>query len=362
MKIIRNVVLVAAFAALRAHGAQCFSEAVHVTEAVERQVLPVKKIPGRAVALADVRVVPLVRGRIVKVAFRNGSSVKAGDLLYLVDSSAYEGRLRVAEARAEVARINAENARINYERRKSLAGRGVSQEALEKAQGERDAAAAALKEVQSACDIAKGELANCRICAPIDGIAGRTTKTEGDYIGDSSPLVNIVKLSPVYVAFSLSNGEFLRMFNGKSEAACSNAVVRLTLSDGTEFAETGSLEYVESVVDVRTDSIRMYALFRNAAGILRPGGSVSVTLSDKRPRKSIAVPLEAVKLDSKGTYVWVLDSDDLAVRRNVVCGRIDEGFRSVFSGLSLGERVVVDKGGCVVEGMKIDTSARIGAK
>ena len=323
---------------------------VRIVEAVERQERPVKRIPGRAVAVADVRVVPLVRGRIVEVAFRNGSSVKAGDLLYRIDPGAYQARLNVAEARAEVLRVKAKNAQRNYERRKAIVGRGVSQEDVENSMADRDSAAAVLKEAEAALDIARADLANCMICAPISGIVGTSAKAAGDYVGDSTPLVDIVQTSPMRVGFALSNGEFLRMFGGRSDVACSNAVVRLSLSDGTVFPEEGTLDYLENSIDAGTDSIRMYASFCNEAGLIRRGGAVSVALSDRRPRKGVAVPLEAVRVDSKGTYVWGVDSKGAAVRRDIVCGRLDGDFRFVFSGVSAGDRVLIDRGSRVVEG------------
>lgn len=331
-----------------------------VAEAVERIEQPVKKIPGRAVAVADVQVVPLVHGRITEVAFKSGASVNAGDLLYSIEPAVYQAKVRIAESRVAVLAVKAKNANRNYERRKSLVGRGVSEEEVERAMGERDSVAALLREAEASLDVAEAALSNCRICAPISGVVGTSAKSVGDYIGDAAPLVNIVQMSPVRVGFSLSNGEFLRMFEGRSQVACSNALVRLTLSDGTMFPEEGALEYVENSIDSKTDSVRMYAVFGNGDGVIRPGGVVSVTLSDKRLRKSVAVPVEAVRLDSKGMFVWVVGSgcgaSATVKRRAIVCGRMDGGCRSVFSGVHAGERVVVDGVSSISEGDVIEVS------
>lgn len=335
---------------------------IRVVEVVERGERPVKRIPGRVVSLADVDVVSQVRGRIEEVAFKNGAFVHAGDLMYRIAPEMYQAKVSEAEARVEASRVKASGAQRNYERRKALGSRGVSQEGVENARGERDSATAMVKAAESALALARLDLANCRIVAPISGVAGTSLKAAGDYVRDGITLTSVVQIAPVRVRFSLSSGEFLRMFDGRAGVACSNAVVRLTLADGTLFSENGSVEYVENVVDEKTDSIRMYARFENVSEVLRPGGSVSVSLSDRRPRNGLVIPSGAVCLDADGAYVWVVDDGGVVRRRNIVCGRLDGGWRFVFSGLAKGDRVVADGDSYVEEGMTVDVASGVSQK
>lgn len=315
-----------------------------------------KNLPGRAMAVANVDVFPNVAGTVVEAALRNGAPVKKGDLLYRIDDSGFKVKLQIAEARAEGCRVKLEAAKKGYERRQKLGGGGISQEALENAKSSMDAAQAEMKAVEADLALAKGDLAGCRIVAPIDGTVARVLKGVGDRVRSETVVASIVKLSPICVRFSLSEGEYLRMFGGRDSVASSNAVVSLTLSDGSAFPEEGRFERAEKFVDAASDSLQLYAQFPNLEGVLRPGAFVSVTLKDRRPIVRRVIPASAVAWDAKGPFVWVVDSENVVSRRPVECGRIDGGSRHVMGGLEEGERVVVSGVHKLASGMKVDVA------
>ena len=321
-----------------------------------------KNLPGRAVAVANVDVFPNVAGTVVEAALRNGAPVKKGDLLYRIDDSGFKVKLQIVEARVEGCRVRLDTAKKSYERRQKLEGGGISQEALENAKSAMDAAKAEMKAIEADLALAKGDLAGCRIVAPIDGTVSRVLKGVGDRVRGETVVASIVKMSPISVRFSLSEGEYLRMFGGKDSVASSNAVVSLTLSDGSTFPEEGRFERAEKFIDEATDSLQLYAQFPNADGILRPGAFVSVTLKDRRPIIRRVIPASAVAWDAKGPFVWVVDSENVVSRRAVECGRVEGSRRHVMSGLEEGELVVVTGVHKLAQGMKVDVANAGGAK
>jgi membrane fusion protein (multidrug efflux system) len=112
----------------------------------------------------------------------------------------------------------------------------------------------------------------------VSGLAGSAAKVVGDFVSPSTVLVNVSSISPVRIRFSISNADFLRLFDADCEKAARTAKITLALADGRAFPETGQIEYAENAVDSATDSIRMYALFQNSGKAIRPGSSVTVEM------------------------------------------------------------------------------------
>lgn len=314
-----------------------------------------KNIPGCAVAIKSLDVLPQVEGVVIETLPGRGAPVKSGDLLCRLDDTRYRAKVLRAEAKVEGCEIRLRNAKRNYDRRNALAQRGVSAEEVENALGGKELAAAELKSAQADLALANAELGACRILSPMDGVVAAVKKSAGDKVSSSSVLLTIVQTSPMLVCFSLSGSEYLRMFSGDDGIARSNAVIRLTLSDGTSYPEEGEVCSVDSVMDSQTDSLRLYAKFPNAKGILRSGAFVSVMLTDRRPKKMPSVPVSAVSMDAKGPYVWIVDDSGVVSRRAIKCGRIVGKMRHVLEGLCEGERVVVGDVRMVSPGQKVET-------
>ena len=311
-----------------------------------------KNIPGRVVAVANVEVVSPVEGRVVEVASRVGATVKEGDLLYRIDESGY--RTKVEGAENLVAKCAGDLRLAQTTCARVMNSKGISEEQKDKATNAVLAAEANKKDADMALRRAKADLAACRIVAPISGVVDSLSKTVGDHMKGGADAARVVKRSPALVRFALSSGEFLRMFNGMDGVACSNAVVRLTLSDGSPFPEEGVVESVRSMIDERTDSLSFTARFPNANGILRAGGFVSVTLTDRRQIMRYAVPASAVAWDAEGPYVWVVDESGVVSRRGITCGRLEGASRHVMAGLGEGEAVVAGGVHRLEAGMKVE--------
>ena len=294
--------------------------------------------------MAQVNVIPQVSGEILEVGFENGAIVKKGDLLYRLDPVKYEAAVKNAEAKVAECKAALGYAELSYSRHQKLVNtRAVSLDAVDNALSARDSALAALAAAQADLTSARDDLRHCRIVAPIPGKLGTTQFTAGNYLQKGQgTLVTLIQAAPIRVRFSISNAEFLEMFGGKASALQADGIVSLTLADGRDYMEDGQVEYVDNASDDQTDTIQVFALFPNKDRILRPGGTVSVTLQSRKGVKKMAVPPSAVMQDMHGSCVWVVKKDRTVERRYIVRDTTESEIQFVASGLKVGETVVAD--------------------
>lgn len=318
--------------------------AVPVTAAVEVRDVQERNYPGRVVAVAQVNLTARVSGEILEVGFRNGEVVKAGQLLYRLDSVKYEAAVKNAEAKVAEYQARIAYAQRNYDRNRLLSeSQAVSRDTLENAQSELKAYQAALAAAEADLAAAKDDLFHCRILSPIDGKIGTNNYTVGNYVtGSSGTLATLVQTMPIRIRFSISNRDFLDMFGGRTKNICAGGEVALTLADGSAFPEKGKIEYVDNSADESTDTMRVFALVDNKNRVLKPGGTIGVTLKNTAGSGKPAVPPSAVRQDVMGAFVWVVDADNTARKRYVVRGRVTQDLQLIESGLKVGERIVVE--------------------
>ena len=327
-----------------------------VVDVAEVADFKTRTYPGRVVPVAQVNVVPQVSGEILEVGFENGTAIKAGQLLYRLDSVKYEAAVKNAEAKVAECKANLSYAELSYTRHKKLLeSRAVSLDAVDNALSQRDSSRAAYAAAQAELISAKDDLKHCRIVAPIDAKIGSTAFTKGNYVTTSSgTLVTLVQYRPIRVRFSISNREYLEMFGGTTKSLREDGVVELVLADGRTYDEPGEIEYTENAADERTDTMQVYALFKNDSFNLKPGGTVTVTLTTKKGVLRPAIPPTAVLQDVQGPYVWVVGSDGRASRRTIARGDVSGDWLFVEKGLKKGERIVGDGAHKVHKGMVVN--------
>lgn len=329
-----------------------------VCEVVERMHREESVFPGRVTSVERVDVVPQVSGEILEVSFANGSKVEKGDVLYRLDKVKYEAAVKNAESTVAECKAKAAYAALSHERHKRLLeSRAVSEDEADNARAQRDASRAALAAAEATLVAARDDLEHCTIISPIHGRIGTTAKTAGNYVkAGSEPLVSILQLVPIRVAFSVSNREILDVFGGDVASRRDSVAVTVTLSNGQVFDEQGEIEYAENAADETTDTVMLYALFQNESLLLVPGGTVAVTLAAKEGVARLAVPASAVLQDTQGPYVWVVGENGMAERRTIARGDVDDGWVLIEKGLAKGERVVAEGGHKVRRGMKVEAA------
>ena len=329
-----------------------------VCEVVEKPDMSVSTYPGRVVPIAQVNVVPQVSGEILEVCFENGAMVKEGDVLYRLDPVKYSAAVKNAEAKLAECKANLSYAELSYARHKKLLEtRAVSLDAVDNALSQRDSSRAAYAAAQASLISAKDNLAHCTIVAPISGKIGSTTMTRGNYAkAGENMLVTIVQVSPIRVCFSMSNRRFLDLFSGLTRRLREESMASVFLANGMPYAGKGNFDYVENTADQLTDTIQVYYQYENKEGLLRPAGTISVTLASKKGAMRPAVPPTAILQDIQGPYVWVLDKENRAERRSVARGDLSGDWVMIEKGVKVGERIVADGAHKAKRGMTIEAA------
>ena len=205
-----------------------------------------------------------------------------------------------------------------------------------------DIEVAALLAAQAQLITAKDTLKNTKTVSPINGIAGVTAFTKGNYLTPSSGvLTSVIQINPIRVCFSMSTADYLELF-GSENALKRLARITVTLPNGKPLREQGKVELINNAANVRTDSIQVYALFPNKTRKLIPGSTVSVTLEKIVSGKYPAIRPSAVMHDAKGSFVYVPDAKNIVTKRYISCGNINGDYQLVTKGLKAGERVVIN--------------------
>lgn len=318
-----------------------------------------RRYTGHVVSSSSVSLTPRVSGEVLGVLFKEGESVKTGDLLYELDPIRYEASVKNAEAKVAEYKAKLAYAENSFNRAENLyQEKAASKDNMENALSEYEAAHALLLAAEADLITARDDLKNTRVFAPIDGKVSLTKYTKGNYVTpNSGALATIVQTNPLRVTFSLSNRDFLSMFRTE-EALKGKAAIRLRLADDSVYDLPGIVELVDNQANRQTDTIQVYAKFDNPEGILIPESTVTVLLSRTNGHMAPAVPPSAVMHDAKSAYVYIVTDGDVVERREVALGANDGETQIVKVGLKPGEKIVVDgmhktmPGGTVVPVMR----------
>lgn len=308
------------------------------------------ELPGRLEARRSAQVRARVPGIVQQRLFTEGSLVKAGQPLFKLDAGAYEAAL--ASAQAGVARGEAlvAAAQAEVERNRPLAeAKAISaqewlvrQTTLRQAQAELATARAAVQGARVNSDYTV-------IKAPISGRIGRSQVSEGALVGqgDVAPLAVIQQTDPLYVNFTQSAADVLRLRravdSGQLQRASGGATeVRVLLGDGSQYPLPGRLLFTDPTVDATTGQVSLRAELPNPNGLLFPGLFVTVRLTQASTAQGIRLPQQAVTRGSTGDTVLVVGDDNKPVPRQVKISGAVGGAWVVLDGLKAGERVIVD--------------------
>ena len=304
-------------------------------------------LPGRVVASGVAEVRPQVDGIIVERLYEEGAHVKVGDLLYRIDSATYEAQVAAAEAQVAQAQARLTSAEKDADRVRALVDRrATSQQALDDAVAERDAADAGLKVAQAELLAAQIDLDRTTIRAPLSGIIGRSLTTQGSLVtaGQAAPLAIIRTIDPVLVDVTQSAAEIIAWRRGATAERLADAqqTVTLTLADGKPYEETGLLTAAEPYVHEQTGVVTLRLEFPNPTELLLPGMYVQVELPQAVARNVILAPQEGVMRDHRGRPIaYVVNGDDVVEERVLAVLQAHGAFWVTADGLADGDRIVV---------------------
>lgn len=322
--------------------------AVSAAAVIAKSITYWDEFPGRVVAIENVEIRPRVGGYIDSVKFKEGDEVKKGDVLFVIDRRPFQAQASRAEAELVRAKTQAELARTQAERaKKLLEGRVISQEEYDQRIASDAEAAAAVRAAAAAAESARLDLEFTEVRSPIDGRAGQALITVGNLVSpNQSLLTTVVSLDRVYVYFESDEQSFLRYAGmaqrgERSTAPDARHPVQVGLANDEGFPHHGHLDFVDNHLDPTTGTIRARAVLENKDRQLTPGLFARVKLLGSGEMNAILIDQKAVLTDQDRKYVFVLDEQNRAMRRDITLGRESEGLRVVTSGLAVGDKIIV---------------------
>lgn len=328
---------------------------VETAKAAKRAMNPPQEFMGHVEPIEKTDLRAQIDGTIAEVAFTEGSMVKAGDLLFLIDPRVYEARVAQAKAALEKAKASSENADRYYARISAVDKRSVTEAEIDQAYATMLEARAAIAQCEADLKSAEINLGYTRITAPISGRIGKSLLKKGDYVAPSmGSLARIVQTDPVRVVFSIPDKELLQGRRVIEERGKVEAIrAQLRLADGSIYEHNGESDFVSNEIDSATATLAIRYRFANPKQFLVSNGYVTVLLSEAEPKEVIAVPTSAVLANATGDYLY-LNVNGTAVRRIVKLGETQGGYIAILEGLSEGEEVITEGVVNVSDGAKLN--------
>lgn len=321
---------------------------VYFTEAVQRDVPEYLDLVGQAQGFQDVDIRARVEGFLESMNFQEGSFVRKGALLYQIDPKPLQATLAAAKADVATAEARLAKATNDVNRYTPLvAKQAVSQQELDNARANKDAATSQVEAAKAAVDKATLDLSYTKVYSPIDGLVGTTQVKPGNFVGrgDATLLTTISQIDPIIFRVGVTEADYLRVMQngpGKTGAAATAAGIQLTLADGTAYPEKGKLGPVERSVNATTGTLGIQLLFPNPNNVLRPGayGRARILLDTRAG--ALLVPQRAVQ-ELQGIYsVAIVNPDNTIAFRNVKVGPRVDSLWVITDGVKTGDRVVVE--------------------
>lgn len=326
--------------------------AVTVAHPVTSDVVEWYQHTGRLEALKTVEVRARVSGYIDSVDFKDGSIVKKGDLLYVIDPRPYKAALDQAQGQLATAEAKHKLAAWELDRAKRLLEqKAYSQETYDQDLATERQAAGDVEAATAAVEAARLNLEFTQVKAPISGKISENMVDEGNLISggtaQSTLLTTIVSLDPIYCYFDVDERAHLKYVRLLQEGKLprSHAVkfpAWIGLADETGYPHQGYVDFVNNVLDPNTDTIRVRAVIPNPNLTLIPGLFARVRVAGSNIMKAVLIPDEAIMSDQAQKIVYIVDNKNIVERREVRLGQLEEGLRVILSGLNPDDLVVIN--------------------
>ena len=314
----------------------------------EQAIALQQELSGRVKAKLVSQVRPQIGGIIKEQLFKEGSFVKQGDVLYLIDSATYQATLNQAKASLQSAKVDVLNAKTKSQRYEELLKfDGTSKQEADDAKAVYLQAEALVQEKEANLESAKIDLERTKIKAPISGYISISNVTQGALVSanQSDALATIRDTSSVYVDLSQSNTQLLalRKLLGQENIQKGSTDVTLILSDESTYEHKGQLQLQEIAVDESTGSVTLRAQFSNTEGILLPGMFVRATIQGAIDTKAFLLPQQAVARDSKANPIITLVKDDnTTIKQMITTQRAIGNKWLVTSGINNNDKIIIE--------------------
>ncbi|MEF3255074.1 MAG: efflux RND transporter periplasmic adaptor subunit [Deferribacterales bacterium] len=294
--------------------------------------------PGRLKTYRSIDVIARVNGIVTKRYYNDGDYVVKDSILFDIEDDVYRAKVKQAEASVENQMAILKKAESELKRVKTLYNEKIaSQQDYDAALAQYESAAATLKMLQALLDLAKIDLGYTKVRAPISGVLSTRKIDKGGYVQSGMNLVTIQKIDPVYIEFSIPDSDNKR-FN-IVQLVRAKGIIPTMMLDGKRL--TGEVEFIDSVMDQSTATIKVRAVFSNKNNKLLPGDFVRVTLDGFSIKEGVKIPTKALIQNPMGTGVYVVNNGVAEMRSvHVVSEKGD--FTIVGQGINNDEKVIVN--------------------
>jgi RND family efflux transporter MFP subunit len=318
---------------------------------------------GNTAAVNTADLVARVAGFVEQINYEDGAPVKKGDLLFTIELEPYRVKLEQAKAAEASSEAALKQAQLSFDRQKELLEKKVTSQAqYDSALATRDQAQASLDQAKANTRLAAINYEYAQVRAPFDGVVSARLVSVGQYVGGTATptvLATISQLDPIYVNFSVSEQDVLRIrenmaLRGITREDVKQIPVEVALQDETDYPHVGKIDYVAPTLDPKTGTLPVRGILPNAKQVLLPGYFVRVRVPGPKQEQALLVPDVALGSDQGGRYVLIVNKDNVVEQRKVQIGPLDGELRVIEDGLKPDDRVVIAGILRAIPGQKVD--------
>jgi len=316
---------------------------VDIATVVSQSIIDYQDYSGRIEAIDNVEIRPQVAGTIVAVHFKDGATVRKGDLLFTIDPRPYQAEVDRAAAQLASAESRSGYAATDWARaQRLLTDNAIAKRDYDEAQNANREAGAAVKAARAALEAAQINLGYTAITAPVSGRVSHAELTVGNVVstGANAPVMTtLVSMSPIYASFDVDEQTYLRFLSHDSKVT---VPVSIGLANESGYSRQGVIDSVDNRLDTSSGTIRVRARFDNPDGVLVPGLYVRARVGGGQPHQAVLVSDAAIQTDQDKKFVLLVDSENKVQYREVKVGDQHQGLRVITGGLQPGDRIVVN--------------------
>jgi len=313
--------------------------------------------PANIKGVQDVEIHPKVQGFITQINVKEGQTVSAGQVLFVLDNVTYQAQVRQAQAQVNTATASLNTAKLTYENSQKLHASGVIGDyELQSSKNSYESAVAGLAAAQASLASAKEMLSFCYVKSPAAGVVGSLPFKVGTLVSAANTLTTVSNISSMEVYFSMTEKDMLAM--GKNAGGLTGAIdampaVKLKLADGTEYGQEGRVTKMSGVIDAATGSVQIIAVFPNPEKVLKSGGSGAIIIP-KSNTDAIIIPQGCVSEVQDKKFVYILDKDNKVKYTEIKVDPQNDGNNYIVTeGLKTGDKYVTNGITKLSDGMEI---------
>ena len=313
--------------------------------------------PATIKGVQDVQISPKVAGFITQINVKEGQTVSAGQVLFVIDNVTYQAQVRQAQASVNTAQASVNTAKLSYENSQKLHENGVIGDfELQSATNQYEQAKAGLAQAEASLSSAKEMLSYCYVKSPAAGVVGTLPYKKGALVNTATVLTTVSNNSSMEVYFSVTEKDALEMSKGaggQNAAIEKFPAVKLQLADGSMYDIDGTVTKMSGVIDAATGSVQLIALFQNPQRVLKSGGSGAIVIPHVSS-SAIIIPQSAVSEVQNKKFVYLLGSDNKVKYTEITVAPQNDGNNYIVtSGLKTGDKYVTNGITKLSDGMEI---------